>query len=326
VQPAFKVSLLKTLIPAMLSAIDACARRLDARPEGAEVDIHREMMVLTLDVLRETMFQRVAVDNEKMGWAVSPSPETFGRMDLADYFSLPEWLPRAKHWRVRAASQYFDAAVADILKERRADPAPPQDLLQLMLEARDEETGAGLTDVEIRDNLITFFLAGHETTAIGLSWSFYLLALHPWADARLAAELEGALGDQPLAPADIDRVPYARQVFEEAMRLYPPVPMFDRIAAKDDEIAGINVAKGTHIFISPYVLHRHRRLWERPNQFDPDRFALEAVKARHRFQYLPFNAGPRACIGLAASASNSPPGLSRSLNRSSPSDRKAACG
>lgn len=298
VQPAFKVALLRKLVPAMSAAIATCVKKLETLPDGAEIDIHQEMMILTLDVLCRAMFERVTVDFERMGWAVSEYLETFGRMDLIDYFSLPEWLPRKKHWRVRQASRYFDDAVASILAERRADKNPPQDLLQLMLEARDEETGDGLTDKEIRDNLITFFLAGHETTAIGLSWSFYLLALHPDADARLAATLAETGPAHTFDADDLERLAYARQVFEEAMRLYPPVPMFDRRAAEDDEVAGVKVKKGAHILISPYVLHRHRKLWERPNAFKPDRFAPDAVKARHRFQYLPFNAGPRACVGL----------------------------
>ncbi len=298
IQPAFKVALLKSLVPAMAAAIEAAVDKLDALPDGAEFDMHQETMLLTLDVLRRAMFERVAVDNAKMGWAVSEYLATFGQVDLGDYFSVPDWLPRAKHFRVREASKYFDDAVASILAKRRADKSPPRDLLQLMMEARDEATGKGLTDQEIRDNLITFFLAGHETTAIGLSWAFYLLALHPDIDARLYNGLRAGVGDRPLSADDLDSIRYAQQVFEEAMRLYPPVPMFNRVAAEDDDVAGHAVPKGAHIFISPYVLHRHRQLWERPNDFDPDRFAPDAAASRHRFQYLPFNAGPRACVGL----------------------------
>ena len=193
---------------------------------------------------------------------------------------------------MRAASNYFDKAVADILTQRRADRAPPSDLLQMMLEARDEESGKGLSDREIRDNLITFFLAGHETTALALSWAFYLLALHPTIEQNLRDKISN------IDSQDASDFPYAQQIFEESMRLYPPVPMFDRVALEEDEVAGQRIKKGAHIFISPYVLHRHRRLWTNPNDFDPDRFSPEAVKARHRFQYLPFNAGPRACVGL----------------------------
>ncbi|MBI1392581.1 MAG: cytochrome P450 [Alphaproteobacteria bacterium] len=298
IQPAFKIALLRNLVPAMAAAIDATAEKLDRLSEGAEFDLHHEMMLLTLDVLRRAMFERVAVDNEKMGWAVSEYLATFGQVDLGDYFALPDWLPRTKHFRVRAASAYFDKAVASILDERRADPAPPNDLLQLMMEARDEATGERLTDVEIRDNLITFFLAGHETTAIGLSWAFYLLALHPYIERRLVDEVRAGIGDRPIGADDLDAIAYARQVFEEAMRLYPPVPMFNRVAAGDENVGVLKIPKGAHIFISPYVLHRHRRLWDRPNDFDPDRFSPEAAAARHRFQYLPFNAGPRACVGL----------------------------
>ncbi|MEM6413591.1 MAG: cytochrome P450 [Pseudomonadota bacterium] len=298
VQPAFKVALLRKLVPAMSAAIEACVRKLEEVPEGSEIDVHNEMMMLTLDVLCRAMFERVTVDFARMGWAVSEYLETFGRMDLIDYFALPEWLPRKKHWRVRKANNYFDESVADILRQRRADKNPPQDLLQLMLDARDEETGQQLSDKEIRDNLITFFIAGHETTAISLSWSFYLLALHPDVDDKLFSTLSKYSTQHAFDADDLDELSYARWIFEESMRLYPPVPMFDRRAAFDDEISGHKIKKGAHILISPYVLHRHRQLWDRPNAFDPDRFSPEAVKQRHRFQFLPFNAGPRACVGL----------------------------
>ena len=128
VQPAFKVTLLKSLVPSMTRAIEACVQRLDQHADGAVIDLHQEMMLVTLDVLQEAMFQRVTIDSSRMGAAVTAYLETFGRMDFADYFALPAWLPRAKHWRVRDASRYFDRAVADILAERRADPAPPRDL------------------------------------------------------------------------------------------------------------------------------------------------------------------------------------------------------
>lgn len=292
VQPMFKLAHLKSLAPYMSDAIDQTLARWDNLPDGTQINIQHEMMMMTLDILRGAMFQRVDVDNEKMGWAVAEYLATFGRVDLIDYFALPEWLPRPKHWRVRAASNYFDKAVADILTQRRADRAPPSDLLQMMLEARDEESGKGLSDREIRDNLITFFLAGHETTALALSWAFYLLALHPTIEQNLHDQISN------IDSQDASDFPYAQQIFEESMRLYPPVPMFDRVALEEDEVAGQRIKKGAHIFISPYVLHRHRRLWTNPNDFDPDRFSPEAVKARHRFQYLPFNAGPRACVGL----------------------------
>ncbi|MEM9262715.1 MAG: cytochrome P450 [Pseudomonadota bacterium] len=273
IQPAFKLTLLQTLRPAMADAINATVEKLDHMPDGTAFNFHHEMMLLTLDVLRRAMFQNVDVDNERMGWAVSEYLATYGQVDLGDYFALPDWLPRAKHFRVRTASKYFDDAVADILKQRRADANPPRDLLQLMMEARDEKTGNALTDVEIRDNLITFFLAGHETTAIGLSWAFYLLAKHPEIEERLAQDVRTKVGPNGLHDIDQEDIQYPQQVFEEAMRLYPPVPMFNRVALEDTEINGETIPADTNIFVSPYVLHRHRMLWDCPNQFDPDRFS-----------------------------------------------------
>ncbi len=177
--------------------------------------------------------------------------------------------------------------------------AAPNDFLTRLMQARDEETGRGLSDEDLRANLLTFLGAGHETTAVALSWSLYLLSEFPWAADAVRDEARAVLDGGPVTADAIARLSFTRQVFEEAMRLYPPVPIFDRAAAEPDTVAGHDVGKGTMVLVSPYVLHRHETLWEDPDVFDPDRFTPAAVKARHRFQYIPFNVGPRHCIGAA---------------------------
>jgi cytochrome P450 len=166
-----------------------------------------------------------------------------------------------------------------------ANGTPRRDLLTLLLEARDEETGARMTDVQIRDEVITFFLAGHETTANALSWSFYCLSKSPAADKKLAHDL-AAGGTQ-----------YVNMVIKETMRLYPPAWMIGRQAEQDDDVGGFRVPRGTLVFVSPFVTQRHPSLWENPEGFDPERFTPEREASRPRYAYYPFGGGPRFCIG-----------------------------
>jgi cytochrome P450 len=173
------------------------------------------------------------------------------------------------------------------------------DLVTLLLQARDPETGQSMTDREIADNLITFITAGHETTALALTWTFYLLSLYPEAEARIRAEIESVTGGGALAAEHIDQLAYTRQVISEAMRLYPPAPVVVRTAMRDLQLGDEPVEKGTLVYVPIYAVHRHEKLWHKPDSFDPDRFRPEIVKGRHRYAYLPFGAGPRICIGMS---------------------------
>jgi cytochrome P450 len=175
----------------------------------------------------------------------------------------------------------------------------PNDLLTRLVAAKDPEGGAGLTPQEIRDEVITIFVAGHETTAVALTFAWYLLAHHPDVEARLHAELDRVLGARAPSGADIENLPYTRQVIEEAMRLYPPAPaVTGRRAVAADDICGTAVQPGDRILISTWVLHRHAALWDDALAFDPERFSPERSAGRHRFAYLPFGGGPRICIGM----------------------------
>jgi cytochrome P450 len=165
------------------------------------------------------------------------------------------------------------------------------------MQARDEETGATMTDRQLRDEVMTFLLAGHETTAMALSWTWYLLARHPDVERRLVDEIATVLGGRVPTADDVPRLGYARQVVEETMRLYPPVAGFVRQAVRPDTIDGYRIPKGSIVNIVPWVTHRHPAFWVHPDRFDPDHFAPDAVRERPRFAYLPFSGGPRLCIG-----------------------------
>jgi cytochrome P450 len=168
----------------------------------------------------------------------------------------------------------------------------------LLLAARDPETGRGLSDDELRDNVVTFIGAGHETTALTLTFSLYLIANTPEVQDRLLREVLDVCGDKPIDAAMIDAMPYHEQVIKEAMRLYPPVAIIDRIATADIDLGDAQIKKGDLAFALIYIMHRHKKLWENPERFDPERFSEERTKAIPRFQYMPFGAGPRICIGM----------------------------
>jgi cytochrome P450 len=187
-----------------------------------------------------------------------------------------------------------------MISARRASLADaPKDLLTRLIAATDPEDGGGMSDQEVRDEVVTIFVAGHETTAVTMTWVWYLLSQHPEAEAELHAELDAVLGDRPPTPDDLPKLVYARRVIEEAMRLYPPAPGMSRVALADDELCGVSVRAGTEISVSPWVLHHSARLWEQPLRFDPDRFSPERSAGRPRFAYMPFGGGPRVCIGAA---------------------------
>jgi cytochrome P450 len=214
---------------------------------------------------------------------------------LAGRLTVPILWPGARTRRLRVAVALLDARVARMIADRRARSEGRPDLLSLLLSARDEETGAAMPDRQVRDEVLTLFVAGHETTATGLSWALWLLARHPDVYAALRAEVD-ALGRVPTAD-DLRRLPLATRVFKEALRLYPPVYLFGRVAIADVDVGPYRLPSGTVVLISPFALHRRPELYPEPDRFLPERFLPEAESARPRSAYLPFSAGPRTCIG-----------------------------
>jgi cytochrome P450 len=224
-----------------------------------------------------------------------------GRVDPLDILGAPSWLPRFTRIRGRKALAFFRGIVKDTMAMRRERLArdragAPTDFLTLLLDTAGPN---GLTDDEIEDNIITFIGAGHETTARALGWTLYLLSQAPWERDRIEAEVDALMADQPPPSEWLDRMPYARAAFEEAMRLYPPAPSINREAIAPDRYGDFEIPKGAQVLVMPWTLHRHRRHWERPDAFIPSRFWPENREAIDRFQYLPFGVGPRICIGAA---------------------------
>ena len=292
--PAFHNKRIAGFVATMAECTEATLARWRGMTEP--FDVAAEMMGLTLDIIARTMFSK----------DVRGEVETVRRLtdvvvalppNMLDLLGFPEWLPRRQPPAYRRVIAEFDAMVARLLTERRADGIDRGDLLSMLLAARDPETGEGMSDKQLRDEILTIFLAGHETTANALTWTWYLLARHPEAEARLHDELDRVLGGRPPSFADLAELKWTRMVLEEAMRLYPPAHTISRTALGEDRIGGVRVPRGASITISIYVTHRSPNIWPEPERFDPERFAPAAVAGRHRFAYLPFGGGPRICIG-----------------------------
>lgn len=261
------------------------------------VDVHEEMLGVTLQIVGRVLF---GVDLEHaertIGTALTVLMRHVNRR-LKWLLPLPASVPTPGERRFRRALRALDDLVVGIIRERAASSGDRGDLLSMLLAARDADTGEGMSEGQIRDEVMTLLLAGHETTADALSWTFSLLAQHEDIRQRIHREVDDVLAGRAPTPGDLAALPYARQVLQEAMRLYPPVWLIERQAIAADEVGGFRIPAGSMIGISPYTLHRHPTLWPDPDRFDPERFRPDVAAERSRFAYLPFGAGPRACIG-----------------------------
>ncbi len=298
--PIFSPRTVQGFSDAMNAAGAKLARRL-ARRGGTQIDVGLEMTRVTLDVLERTIFTRgLPGDPDALGRAITRFLHAIGPIDPLDVFGVPEFVPRIGRLRARPAGRYFAEVVDELMTRRRAlmdEGEAPQDLLTLLLAAHDPETGNGLSDLSVRANIITFIAAGHETTAITLTWALYLLSQDPDAQARLEAEVD-ASGEGDVS---VERLPFARAVIEEAMRLFPPVPFLSRQAVREDRLGRVKIPRGSLVMVAPWVLHRHLLLWDDPGAFVPERFMPEHRDTIPRFAYLPFGAGQRVCIGQSFS-------------------------
>jgi cytochrome P450 len=303
VAPLFQPSSVAAYFPVMVdAAAEMLARWEAAAAAGAVLDAAREMTALTYEIISRTVFSNeIETGPDVMSTAITRFFDTHGRINLWDIVKLPRWLPRPAEFRVRPATRVFREEVYRLLQRRRerqaAGQAVPNDLVTLLAAARDPETGATLPEQTIYDNLVTFIGAGHETTANALGWTLFLLSEYPWAFDRMAQEVDAVLCGRAPTLDDVAQLNAVRMTFEEAMRVYPPVPFLSREAAGADRIGGVEIAPGTLIIVAPWLVHRHRLLWQEPDLFEPERFAPERRAKIPRFAYLPFGAGARGCIG-----------------------------
>lgn len=265
--------------------------------QGRPLDMAAEYMRLTLEVATRALFSTsVAGDVDRISRAITT---------LLDYvtfrFTFPFYpplkVPTPRNRRFLEARATLDEIVYGIIAERRRNPGEHDDLLAMLMEARDEETGEGMSDKQLRDEVITLFLAGHETTANALTWASYLLSTHVEVARRLQAEVDEKLQGRVPTAADVPDLTYTRMVIDETMRLYPPVWVTNRRAREDDTVCGYRIPAGATVTLLPYVTHHDPAFWENPEGFDPERFAPERSAGRPEYAYFPFGRGPRQCIG-----------------------------
>ncbi len=298
IQPAFHRQRIAALGSLITTETTKLLDQWDDRPAGeAWLDVSNQMMGLTLRVVGLALFGAdMSGEVDTVGTSFTAILNFLTRAAFRPYLLFPGVPARGKR-QFQAARRELDQVVYHIIARRRREGIEASDLLSMLVQARDEETGESMTDRELHDEIITLLLAGHETTAVALSWAWYLLSKQQGVESRLHDELDSVLGGRVPTSEDLPQLPYARMVIEETMRLYPPVWSILRRAVGDDEIGPYHVPAGTSIFISPYAMHRHPDFWEDPETFDPERFTPARSAGRPHFAYVPFGGGPRQCIG-----------------------------
>lgn len=293
--PAFVPARLEGYAEVMSERAERAVARMLA---AGEVDMAEETMRVTLDIVGKTLFDaEIAEDASEVGDALTEAMERIMRA-LTGVVPIPPSLPTPGSFALRRAIARLDRVVYGIVRARRGDDVDRRDVLSILLAARDEDDGGRMDDVQIRDEAMTVVLAGHETTAAAVAWAMYLLAKHPDVRARVEAELDAVLGGRTPRFADLRALPYTLQVVKETMRLYPPAYVLGRRAVRDVTIGGHTVRKNQVVLVNVAGIHRHPRIWQDADAFDPDRFAPERERLLPRHAFMPFGAGARICIGM----------------------------
>ncbi len=302
-QPAFArprlMALDQIIVPATQAMLD---RWQEPARQGKPVDVDAEMMRLTLEIVGKALFSiDLSHETGRLTGAVLTTLDHIVHR-VRNIIVPPDFVPTPRNLRFRRALRILDETVHDLIARRRESGQPGDDLLGMLLKARDEETGEPMSERQVRDEILTMLIAGHETVASALTWTWYLLSGYPQVREKLRSEVAGHLGARSPDSSDLAALPYTAQVFSEALRLYPPAWVITRRVIEADELLGFPIPAGAMVIISPYVVHRRPDFWQDPELFLPERFDPEGEGKRHRFSYLPFGGGPRLCIGSGFAA------------------------
>jgi len=298
--PLFTPSAVEAQTNVMLQCSQRMVQRLSQYDNGQILDMSAELARVTFEIISSMLFSdETQTDSVEFSAALTRYFNSAGRIDPLVALGAPNWVPRLGVSPARKAIRFFESLAEKIIRRRRTDMEkglrPARDLVTLLLEAKDPRTGDGLSEADVAGSIITFIGAGHETTANTLAWTLFLLAKHPRVRSAVEAEIDSCRSE------DVSRWPeqliLTRAVVNEAMRLYPPAPIMSRIASVADEILGVKIPRGSTVIIAPYIIHRHRTLWEQPDYFRPERFLPSATEKIAPYAFLPFGAGPRVCIG-----------------------------
>lgn len=303
VAPAYHRRRIEAMYATMLGCVEEMLGRWDERvAPGAVIDLHTELMHVTLDIVSRCMFsvpmltEDSALRPDAVEYAV-----TYTFLRLQNPAAPPTWVPTPANRRFAKIVAGLDALMATMISERRRVLADgnegPEDLLDMLIRATDADTGEQMSDAELRDEIITTLAAGHETTAITLTWAFYLLSTHPQWRARVLAEIDDTVGGRVPTAADLPRLPLVAQVFDEALRLFPSSPTVPRQTRRPVRLGGFDLPVGSRVLVDVAGLHRNRRHWPDPDTFDPSRFEPGSSSTRNRWTYLPFGGGPHLCVG-----------------------------
>jgi cytochrome P450 len=302
VAPIVHASRMSLFAPIMVEAAAETAERWGTLPPGAPIDALREMATLTAEIICRAVFgPRLGHEHAtSIVAAFSQYQRQVSRLDLLYLLGLPDWVPRFHSPAIRRAARRIHQVLDHIIRQCEDRAASGEDaMIRRLFDARDEETGEALSREALRNEAATIFMAGHETTATSLAWCWYLLSQAPDVEARLHTELSRVLGGRLPSLDDAPNLVYTRAIFEEAIRLYPPVPMLGRQSMREETIRDRKIPVGSLVVVIPWLLHRHRQLWEKPDHFIPERFLPENAARRKRYSYIPFSLGPRVCAGQA---------------------------
>lgn len=295
--PAFHRESLQRIGTIMRRSIAAEVTEWRARPDGQTTDASAEITNLSLAIVMESLFGADAAGHTD---AIAKAVDTMLEICERRVWALPDLHGHPVsplYWRHRRARATLDRIMYDIIERRHQMDDAGQDLLGMLLNARDPDTGKGMTNEQLRDETTTLLVTGHESTANAIVWVFYVLAQHPDIEAKVRSEIERVCGGETPTDDDLKNLGYQRMVISEVMRLYPPAWTVSRTALEDDVINGYPVPAGSSVMVSPYVIHRNPRYWPDPDKFDPSRFLPEEQDKRPKFSYIAFGGGPRSCIG-----------------------------
>ena len=301
VAPITHASRLSGLAGPIVQAAHNMRERWLTLPPGCEIDIHAEMGTLTADIMCRAVFGEglPREDAKEVTESFTEYQTLIEQIDLASLIGLPDWFPRPRSRALRKAVKRIHIVIERLIAAYR--DADATSALGRLMHARDAETGAPLSGEALRNEIVVLFLAGLESSANGLTWAWYLLSQAPEEEARFHAEIDNVLSNRLPTFADFQQLVYTRAVVDEALRLYPPLPFLSREAVRDETFRGIAIPKGSLIFVVPWLLHRHGKLWTKPDHFLPERF-LPGHPPPPKFAYIPFSIGPRTCTGMAFGA------------------------
>jgi cytochrome P450 len=300
VTPAFRHESLVGFVPAFAEAAEAQVARWREVEPGTPIDIFAAVSRLTFDVVAKVLLGSPdTLDTRRFTEALARNTESISWEFLYALLRLPSWLPFPGRATMRRTTAYLHGEAAAVVAARRQNPVEAKDLLDLLLEARDAETGRGMTDEELTANVFTFIAAGHDTSSVAIAWTLWLLAKDRATQDRVREEVAGITGDEPISRDHVERFVLVKRVIQESLRLFPPAAVMSRQAEEDTTLGPCKIVRGTRVVIPIWSLHRHREHWPEPHGFEPDRFTPEEVKARPRFAHMPFGGGARVCIGAS---------------------------